>query len=73
VVMFTSLKALPAYNEIIFAACNLAIMRGVSFHAYHIPGLENSVADALSRGRPDSARELAPGLQIAQFTPPVVS
>ncbi|EJD46509.1 hypothetical protein AURDEDRAFT_31066, partial [Auricularia subglabra TFB-10046 SS5] len=68
--MFNSLKALETYNDILFAACGIAIASGSSFRAYHIPGLDNSVTDALSRSDPDRARSLVPGLQVSAFTPP---
>ncbi|EJD39638.1 hypothetical protein AURDEDRAFT_32486, partial [Auricularia subglabra TFB-10046 SS5] len=71
--MFNSLKAKPAYNELLFAACDLALSTGVSFRAYHLAGAKNAVADALSRGLLDKARVLAPGLEIASFTPPSTS
>ncbi|EJD44846.1 hypothetical protein AURDEDRAFT_166028, partial [Auricularia subglabra TFB-10046 SS5] len=70
--MFNSLKAKELYNDILFAACDLAITSGTSFRAFHIPGLENPVADALSRGEFERARALVPGLSIESFTPPVV-
>ncbi|EJD51057.1 hypothetical protein AURDEDRAFT_33566, partial [Auricularia subglabra TFB-10046 SS5] len=71
--MFNSLKAHEAYNDILFAACSIAIASGCSFRAYHIPGLDNAVADALSRGDPDRARRLVPKLLVDSFIPPTVS
>ncbi|EJD38482.1 hypothetical protein AURDEDRAFT_33986, partial [Auricularia subglabra TFB-10046 SS5] len=71
--MFSSLKAKELYNDILFSACETAIVAGVSFRAFHIPGLENPVADALSRGMPDRARDLVPGLVVHTFAPPEIS
>ncbi|EJD38881.1 hypothetical protein AURDEDRAFT_33781, partial [Auricularia subglabra TFB-10046 SS5] len=71
--MLNSLKAKEPYNDILFAACEIAIKSGASFRAFHIPGLENPVADALSRGQPDRARNLVPGLVIAAFSPPNIT
>ncbi|KZV79148.1 hypothetical protein EXIGLDRAFT_581905, partial [Exidia glandulosa HHB12029] len=68
--MFRSLKAGPLFNPIILASCQLQLERSVSFRAFHVPGLQNGVADALSRNRLDLATQLAPGLRIRPFAAP---
>ncbi|KZV95322.1 hypothetical protein EXIGLDRAFT_588254, partial [Exidia glandulosa HHB12029] len=68
--MFDSLKALPAYNGILLAACERMLSSGVSARFWHVPGEMNSVADALSRDKLDLALQLSPGLVISQFDPP---
>ncbi|KZV95408.1 hypothetical protein EXIGLDRAFT_610615, partial [Exidia glandulosa HHB12029] len=68
--MFRSLKAGPLFNPIILASCQIQLERAVAFRAFHVPGLQNGVADALSRNRLDLATALAPGLLIQPFTAP---
>lgn len=71
--MFSSLKAEPAYNPILLRACELQLLHNVSCRVWHIPGAQNTVANALSRGRLDLATSLRPGLIISHCTPTTLS
>ena len=52
--IFSSLAAEPAYNILLKAAVDLLILHHVDLRVLHIPGVENTVADALSRKKNDS-------------------
>ena len=54
--IFRSLRASPIYNPILISAIDILIANGVEHRIDHIPGEDNSVADALSRGQLDLAR-----------------
>lgn len=72
--LFDSLAAKPDYNPILMAAVDLRIEFDVDLRVLHVPGLQNGVADAISRAKFDEARSLCPGLIIQDFTsPPLVS
>lgn len=62
--VFNSLKAHNEYNHILLLAARLRIESRVDLRVTHIPGVDNSVADALSRGLLSSAQQLVPGLAI---------
>lgn len=68
--IYGSLKAEPAYNQTVLDACETAIAVVIFLTVWHIPGVQNTVANALSRGRLDTARELVPGLRITTSVPP---
>ena len=68
--MFNSMRAEPGYNTILMEAVDTLIDIGVSLRVFHIPGEENSIADALSRSMFDIVRAQQPRLQIAIFQPP---
>ena len=68
--MFHSLSALPGYNDLLMHAVGLLIPSSSSLRVLHVPGAENSVADALSRGLFTIALSLHPGLVIRLFRPP---
>jgi len=68
--MFHSLSALPGYNDLLMHAVGLLIPSSSSLRVLHVPGAENSVADALSRGLFTIALSLHPGLVIHLFRPP---
>ncbi|KIK61188.1 hypothetical protein GYMLUDRAFT_166761 [Collybiopsis luxurians FD-317 M1] len=68
--MFNSLSALPAYNPILMAAVDIMTEFHIDLRVIHIPGSENSVADALSRSQFALARSLRPGIRIQKFQPP---
>ncbi|GLB41624.1 hypothetical protein LshimejAT787_1002240 [Lyophyllum shimeji] len=70
VAMFSSLKALPAFNPLLRAVAD-ALMRGEhQLRVLHIPGEDNTIADMLSRNRIDDAVKLVPDLQVIPFQPP---
>ena len=68
--MFHSLSALPGYNDILLRAVGLLIPSSLSLRVLHIPGTENAVADALSRGLFNVALANHPGLVLRLFRPP---
>ena len=68
--IFSSLSASPVYNPILKHAVSLIIKHRVSLHVLHILGIDNVVANALSRQ--DFRRALAahPSLTLSSFSPP---
>jgi hypothetical protein len=68
--MFSSHRALPAYNGILKSAVDILLTHGIDLRVTHIPGSQNVVADALSRWRADLALAAQPALVIGAFTPP---
>jgi hypothetical protein len=68
--MFNWLYALPTYNPILITAVDLMISANIQLHVFHIPRVENGVADALSQFDNQSARLLQPRLTIRKFSPP---
>ncbi|KIK58509.1 hypothetical protein GYMLUDRAFT_170777, partial [Collybiopsis luxurians FD-317 M1] len=46
--MFNSFQALPPYNPILIDSANLLLQCNIDLRVVHIPGSQNSVADALS-------------------------
>ncbi|KZW01960.1 DNA/RNA polymerase [Exidia glandulosa HHB12029] len=71
VAMNNTLKCKPAYNSILLHTCNILISTGIKFRVFHIAGVENVVADALSRWENDKAMALVPGLRVLPFIPPL--
>lgn len=70
VAMFSSLRALPEYNCIVLrAAADIAFETDLQFRVLHVAGVENEVADALSREELVRAITLHPGLVIRPFKP----
>jgi hypothetical protein len=67
--IFNTFRALPTYNHILKAAVNILLDGGHDLRVLHIPGTENSVADALSRSNLSIALEAVPGLKISPFHP----
>ncbi|KAJ6468717.1 hypothetical protein DFH09DRAFT_955414 [Mycena vulgaris] len=68
--IFSSLAAEPAYNTLLKAAVDLLIHHRVDLRVLHIPGTENTVADAISRDNLILAHALVPDLSITPFQPP---
>ena len=68
--MFNSFRATPPYNPILTSAVDEIIQHSYDIRVLHIAGDKNDVADALSRGHFDHARQLVPGLIIEEFVPP---
>ena len=68
--MFNSLAALPVYNGLLMLAVDAILSANIDFRVLYIPGVDNIVADALSRWHNDLARSKAPGLTIHTFQPP---
>jgi hypothetical protein len=70
VCMFNTLKARPAYNQLIMFAAQLLLNSLHSLRVFHIPGELNGVADSLSHFRNEGALRLCPNLTILNFQPP---
>ena len=67
--LFSSLSALPSYNILLREAVNLLLNGSHDLRVLHVPGVDNSIADALSRGDFDRALQFKPNLSIHQFQP----
>ncbi|KIJ24645.1 hypothetical protein M422DRAFT_194440 [Sphaerobolus stellatus SS14] len=68
--MFHSLRAKDGYNELLLLVVDLLMSNRISLRVCHVAGTYNSIADAISRGLFDLARQLAPTIQIGLFEPP---
>jgi hypothetical protein len=68
--IFNSLCASEAYNPILKSAIDVALKHGINFRVLHVPGSDNTIADALSRNNLDLAQSLVPGIQLEPFQPP---
>ena len=68
--IFHSLRSLPPYNGLLKHTVSLLLTHGISLRVVHIPGVDNGVADSLSRFENDRALSLCPGLSISDFQPP---
>jgi hypothetical protein len=68
--MFDSLKASTPYNPILFFSCATLVTHSIDLRVFHIPGDQNTIADALSRGLPHVALLAQPRLRIFAFRPP---
>jgi hypothetical protein len=65
-----SFKASAPYNQLLIIAIDEIINLRIDTRVLHIPGVSNSVADALSRFNNDVALHFVPGLEILSFQPP---
>lgn len=70
VAMFNSLSAQAEYNPLLLTVVDLALTHSFEFRVLHVEGKLNTVADALSRARPDLALAFWPALSILPFQPP---
>ncbi|KAJ3831742.1 hypothetical protein F5878DRAFT_501183, partial [Lentinula raphanica] len=68
--IFNSLSALPLYNTILVRTVDILMEHHIDLRVIHIPGSDNTIADALSRSDFELARALQPGLDIQPFQPP---
>jgi hypothetical protein len=68
--MFNSLAALPPYNWLLMVSVDAIIHFKVDFRVFYVPGVDNVVADHLSRWRNAEAESTAPGLAVHSFLPP---
>ncbi|KAF6753313.1 hypothetical protein DFP72DRAFT_1171100 [Ephemerocybe angulata] len=72
--IYNTLKASPRINPILKAASDVALESCSDFKVlFSIPGVDNQIADALSRFDFDRARAIAPGIDIQPFTPPRIT
>ena len=67
--IFNTLRALPPYNHLLKTAVDILNLGNHDLRVLHVPGVDNAVADALSRSHFHRALTLAPGLKIASFEP----
>lgn len=68
--IFNSLRAKPVFNEILKSAIDMCLEYNFNLRVLHIPGVDNRIADALSRDEDNMAISLALGLLISYFQPP---
>jgi hypothetical protein len=69
VAMFNSLRALPEYNCLLKTSIDIILDCHFDLRVFHVPGVENEVADALSRGDLVRALQIHPKLIIKAFEP----
>jgi hypothetical protein len=65
-----SLKASSPYNSTLVIAIDSLIEHRMDARVLHVPGVENPVADALSRFNNALALRLVPGIKVGLFEPP---
>jgi hypothetical protein len=65
-----SLKAVSPYNETLILAIDWLIQHETDARVLHIPGVDNVVADALSRFNNSLALRLVPGIKLGLFETP---
>ncbi|KAJ8597536.1 hypothetical protein M405DRAFT_724053 [Rhizopogon salebrosus TDB-379] len=70
VAMFNTLRAKPAYNNILLSAMDVLLEHHVNLCVQHIAGEENIIADALSRYQNERAQKFAGDIDISPFEPP---
>jgi len=68
--IFNSLHMLTGYNNILLLTVHILISMNISLWVFHIPGLDNMVANTLSHHFPNTTSALSPGLHINLFNPP---
>jgi hypothetical protein len=67
--VFSSLRALPPYNHLLKTAVDILHASDSDMRVLHIPGVDNAVADAISRADFSRAINLVPDLKISTFEP----
>ena len=70
--IFHSLRSLPPYNDLLKFMVSMLIKHDISLRVMHIPGVDNIIADSLSRFENTKALAMCPGLTISCFQPPRV-
>jgi hypothetical protein len=68
--MFNSLASLPGLNWMLITIVDLLTEHDVDLRVFHVSGVDNTVADHLSRLRNYEASCCAPGITISSFQPP---
>ena len=71
--IFHSLRSLPPYNDLLKYTVSLLIKFNISLRVVYVPGVDNVVADSLSRFENTKAVNACPGLTISSFQPPRVA
>ncbi|KAF6742173.1 hypothetical protein DFP72DRAFT_831252 [Ephemerocybe angulata] len=71
--IFNTLAASPRINPILMAASDIALESCSDFKVLFVPGIQNQIADALSRFDFDRATSLSPGIKFHRFTPPRIA
>lgn len=69
--IWQSLKASEDYNNLLRMAIDSMLENNLDVRVLHVPGSENLVADALSRGNNAYVQCLVPNLRIYPFQPPL--
>jgi hypothetical protein len=67
--IFSTLRALPTYNHLLKSAMDILNIGGHDMRVLHVPGVDNAVADALSRADFHRALDIIPTLKISTFEP----
>ena len=68
--IFSSLRAIAPYNQLLISTMNVVLDHQIDFRVLHVRGVDNPIADALSRFKNDLTISLCPGLIIQTFEPP---
>ena len=68
--IFQSLRCKPPYNDLLKFTVSLLLKHHISLRVVHVPGIDNIVADALSRFENKRALAACQGLKISTFQPP---
>ena len=71
--IFHTLRSLPPYNDLLKFTVSLLLKFNISLRVMHVPGVENAIADALSRFENAKAVSECSGLTISPFQPPRVA
>jgi hypothetical protein len=68
--IFNTLRCLPKFNPLLRHCVDIILENKFDVRVLHIPGVDNVVADAISRREFDKASRLVPELRITTFQPP---
>ena len=68
--IFHSLQSLPPYNELLKFTVSILLKFNISLRVVYVPGVNNVIADSLSRFENTKAIAACPGLSISTFQPP---
>lgn len=71
--MFSSLWCQPDFNPLLRHCVDIMIAKEFQVRVLHIPGEQNTVADAISRREFYRAQQLVPKLHLNTFQPPQLS
>ena len=71
--IFHSLRSLPPYNGLLKFTVSLLLEFDISLRVVHVPGIDNVIANSLSRFENTKAEAACPGLSISHFQPPRVT